>query len=115
VDTVILYLPDCSAPAIVAAADQAVELLSDAWLRQKTVEHSFQVGQQHLLAGVPAGLPGAADGGLRRGRIQAEERLSSGDLPSLYWAMHECMALFGTRGKNSKNLSEKVDCRHVGW
>ncbi len=46
-DTVILYLPDCSAPATVAAADQAVELLSDARLRQKTVEHSFQVGQQH--------------------------------------------------------------------
>ena len=101
-DTVILYLPDCSAPATVAPADQAVELLSDARLRQKTVEHSFQVGQQHLLAGVPAGLPGAADGGLRREADSAEERLSSGDLPSLYWAMHECMAHFGIRGENSK-------------
>jgi hypothetical protein len=32
---------------IEAAADQAVELLIDAELRQQTVEHNFQVGHQH--------------------------------------------------------------------
>ncbi len=36
------------APQVIeAAADQAVELLTDARLRQETVEHNFQVGQQH--------------------------------------------------------------------
>jgi glycosyltransferase involved in cell wall biosynthesis len=36
------------APQIIeAAADQAVELLTDTHLRQKTVEHNFQVGRQH--------------------------------------------------------------------
>jgi len=36
------------APQIIeAAADQAVELLTDARLRQETVEHNFQVGRQH--------------------------------------------------------------------
>ncbi len=36
------------APQVVeAAADQAVELLTDARLRQETVEHNFQVGRQH--------------------------------------------------------------------
>jgi len=36
------------APQVVeAAADQAVELLTDARLRQGTVEHNFQVGRQH--------------------------------------------------------------------
>jgi len=32
---------------IEAAADQAVELLADAVLRQETVEHNFQVGRRH--------------------------------------------------------------------
>jgi len=32
---------------IEAAADRAVELLTDAQLRQETVEHNFQVGRQH--------------------------------------------------------------------
>jgi len=36
------------APQVVeAAADQAVELLTDARLRQETVEHNFQVGRRH--------------------------------------------------------------------
>jgi glycosyltransferase involved in cell wall biosynthesis len=36
------------APQVVgAAADQAVELLTDARLRQETVEHNFQIGRQH--------------------------------------------------------------------
>ena len=36
------------APRIIkAAADQAVELLTNAQLRQETVEHNFQVGRQH--------------------------------------------------------------------
>ncbi len=36
------------APRVVeAAADQAVDLLTDARLRQETVEHNFQLGQQH--------------------------------------------------------------------
>ena len=36
------------APQVIeAAADQAVELLTDARLRQETVEHNFQVGRQH--------------------------------------------------------------------
>ena len=36
------------APQVVeAAADQAVELLTDARLRQETVEHNFQLGRQH--------------------------------------------------------------------
>ena len=36
------------APQVIeAAADQAVELLADARLRQETVEHNFQVGRQH--------------------------------------------------------------------
>ena len=36
------------APQIIeASADQAVELLTDARLRQETVEHNFQVGRQH--------------------------------------------------------------------
>jgi glycosyltransferase involved in cell wall biosynthesis len=36
------------APQVVeAAADQAVDLLTDARLRQETVEHNFQVGRQH--------------------------------------------------------------------
>jgi len=36
------------APQVIgAAADQAVELLTDARLRQETVEHNFQLGQQH--------------------------------------------------------------------
>ncbi len=36
------------APQVIeAAADQAVELLTDAQLRQETVEHNFQVGRQH--------------------------------------------------------------------
>lgn len=35
-------------PSVIgAAADQAVELLTDARLRQETVEHNFQVGRQH--------------------------------------------------------------------
>jgi glycosyltransferase involved in cell wall biosynthesis len=36
------------APEVIeAAADQAVELLTDARLRQETVEHNFQLGRQH--------------------------------------------------------------------
>ena len=36
------------APQVIeAAADQAVELLTNAQLRQETVEHNFQVGRQH--------------------------------------------------------------------
>ncbi len=36
------------APQVIeASADQAVELLTDARLRQDTVEHNFQVGRQH--------------------------------------------------------------------
>ncbi len=36
------------APQVIeTAADQAVELLTDARLRQETVEHNFQVGRQH--------------------------------------------------------------------
>jgi len=36
------------APQVIeAAADQAVELLTDARLRQETVEHNFQLGRQH--------------------------------------------------------------------
>ena len=36
------------APQVIeAAADQAVELLAEARLRQETVEHNFQVGRQH--------------------------------------------------------------------
>ena len=36
------------APQVIeAAADQAVELLTDARLRQETVEHNFQVGRRH--------------------------------------------------------------------
>jgi glycosyltransferase involved in cell wall biosynthesis len=36
------------APQVIeAAADQAVELLADARLRQETVEHNFQLGRQH--------------------------------------------------------------------
>jgi glycosyltransferase involved in cell wall biosynthesis len=36
------------APRVIeAAADQAVELLTDAGLRQETVEHNFQLGRQH--------------------------------------------------------------------
>jgi hypothetical protein len=36
------------APQIIeAAADQAVELLTVARLRQEVVEHNFQMGQQH--------------------------------------------------------------------
>ena len=36
------------APQVIeAAADQAVELLTDARLRQETVEHNFQMGRQH--------------------------------------------------------------------
>ncbi|MEA3349153.1 MAG: glycosyltransferase family 4 protein [Chloroflexota bacterium] len=34
-------------PAIEATADQAVELLTDAKLRQETVEHNFQVGRKN--------------------------------------------------------------------
>jgi glycosyltransferase involved in cell wall biosynthesis len=36
------------APQVIeATADRAVELLTDARLRQETVEHNFQVGRQH--------------------------------------------------------------------
>jgi len=36
------------APQIIeAAADQAVELLTNAQLREETVEHNYQAGQQH--------------------------------------------------------------------
>lgn len=36
------------APQVIeAAADQAVELLTDAQLRQETVEHNYQLGRQH--------------------------------------------------------------------
>jgi hypothetical protein len=36
------------APQIIeAAADQAVELLTDTRLRQETVEHNFRVGHHH--------------------------------------------------------------------
>ena len=34
-------------PITEAAADQAVELLTDAGLRQETVEHNFQVAREH--------------------------------------------------------------------
>jgi len=36
------------APQIIeAAADQAVELLTDARLRQETVEHNYRLGRRH--------------------------------------------------------------------
>ena len=36
------------APQVIeAAADQTVELLTDARLRQETVEHNLQLGRQH--------------------------------------------------------------------
>ena len=44
------------APQVIeAAADQAVELLTDARLRQETVEHNFQVGRQHYSLGALRG------------------------------------------------------------
>ncbi|MGD9101009.1 MAG: glycosyltransferase family 4 protein [Anaerolineae bacterium] len=42
-----LGLVQVSSQIVEAAADQAVELLTDARLRQETVEHNFQVGRQH--------------------------------------------------------------------
>jgi len=42
-----LRLVQVAQPVIEAAADQAVELLTDAELRQQTVEHNFHLGRQH--------------------------------------------------------------------
>ncbi len=42
-----LGLVEVGAGVVEAAADQAVALLTDARLRQETVEHNFQVGRQH--------------------------------------------------------------------
>ena len=42
-----LDLVQVSPQVIEAAADQALELLTDARLRHETVEHNFQVGRQH--------------------------------------------------------------------
>ncbi len=42
-----LGLVQVASQVVEAAADQAVELLTDTRLRQETVEHNFQIGQQH--------------------------------------------------------------------